>query len=124
MDFQGICDRLRALGAPGLVGADEPRPADPKDKKDKGRAGDPFVLVEPARLVDFLRLCRDDERLGFEMLVDLTATDPAKDAPQLWVNVQLASLRHRHRLSGRPPPRTGGSPPRARGRASSRSTCR
>ena len=47
MDFQGIHDRLRAIGAPGLVEADEPRPADPEDKKDKGRSGEPFVVVEP-----------------------------------------------------------------------------
>jgi len=99
MDFQGIHDRLRAIGAPGLVGADEPRQGDPKDKKDKGRAGDPFVLVDPQRLTDFLRVCRDDERLCFEMLVDLTATDPAKDQAHLWVNVQLLSLRHRQRLA-------------------------
>ena len=45
MDFQGIHDRLRANGAPGLLGADEPRLPDPEVKKDKGRYGDPFVLV-------------------------------------------------------------------------------
>jgi len=99
MDFQGIHDRLRAIGAPGLLGVDEPRAPDPADKKDKGRAGDPFVLVDPQRLVDFLLVCRDDERLRLEMLVDLSATDPAKDDEHLWVNVQLLSLRHRHRLA-------------------------
>jgi NADH-quinone oxidoreductase subunit C len=99
MDFQGIHDRLVAIGAPGLLGADEPRKPDPKDKKDKGRAGDPFVLVDPQRLADFLEVCRDDDRLHFEQLMDLTATDPAKDSPDLWVNVMLLSLKLRHRLS-------------------------
>lgn len=99
MDFQGIHDRLRAIRAPGLVAADLPRKPDPAVKKDKGRAGDPFVVVEPARLADFLRVCRDDERLAFELLVDLSATDPSKDSTDLWINVQLLSLAHRHRLA-------------------------
>ena len=99
MDFQGINDRLRAIRAPGLVAADLPRKPDPAVKKDKGRAGDPFVVVEPARLADFLRVCRDDERLAFELLVDLSATDPSKESADLWINVQLLSLAHRHRLA-------------------------
>lgn len=99
MDFQGIYDRLRAVEAPGLTGCDLPREADPEDKKDKGRAGDPFVLIEPAQWTQFLRVCRDDERLGFEQLVDLSATDPGKDDENFWVNVQLLSLRHKHRLA-------------------------
>ncbi len=99
MDFQGIHDRLRAVQAPGLLAADLPREPDPADKKDKGRYGDPFVLVDPAQLVEFLRVCRDDERLRFEQLVDLSATDPSKDDENLWLNVQLLSLTHRQRLA-------------------------
>jgi NADH-quinone oxidoreductase subunit C len=99
MDFQGIYDRLVALRAPGLLRADEPRPPDPKDKKDKGRAGDPYVLVDREKLPQFLELCRDDDRLHFEQLIDITATDPSKDSTDLWVNVMLLSLKLRHRLS-------------------------
>jgi len=99
MDFQGIHDRLRAIRAPGLVGADEPRPANPEDKKDKGRAGDPFVLVDPQSLPHFLEVCRDDRELSFELVIDLSATDPGKDDEDLWVNVQLLSVRHEHRLA-------------------------
>ena len=99
MDFQGIHDRLRVIEAPGLLEADLPREPDPEDKKDKGRYGDPFVVIDRAQLVDFLRVCRDDERLRFEQLVDLTATDPSKDDEHLWLNVQLLSLAHRHRLA-------------------------
>jgi NADH-quinone oxidoreductase subunit C len=99
MDFQGIHDHLRALEAPGLVRVDEPRAADPEDKKDKGRGGDAYVVVESAKLPEFLALCRDDERLGFEILADLTAVDPAKDDEDFWVIVQLLSVKHRHRLA-------------------------
>jgi NADH-quinone oxidoreductase subunit C len=99
MDFQGIHDRLRAIEAPGLLGADEPRLPNPEDKKDKGRAGDPFVLVDPQRLVDFLTACRDDERLGFDTLMDLTAVDPSADDENLWIIVQLLSLPNKHRLA-------------------------
>ena len=98
MDFRGLHDRLKALRAPGLLGSDEPRAADPADKKDKGRAGDPFLWVDAQVLPKFLELCRDDERLRFECLVDLTATDPSKDDPNLHVVVQLLSLAFRHRL--------------------------
>ena len=98
MDFRGILDRLKVVEAPGMLGVDEPRAADPKDKKDKGRGGDPFVWVEPQQLPAFLECCRDDERLGFEQLIDLTAVDPSKDDPNLWIVVQLLSLAHRHRL--------------------------
>jgi NADH-quinone oxidoreductase subunit C len=99
MDSRGIFDRLKAIGAPGLLAQDEPRKPDPKDKKDKGRFGDPFVLVDPQRLPQFLEVCRDDPRLAFELLVDLSATDPAKDDANLWVNVQLLSITNRHRLA-------------------------
>ncbi|MEX1025817.1 MAG: NADH-quinone oxidoreductase subunit C [Planctomycetota bacterium] len=99
MDFQAIHDRLRAIQAPGLLGADEPRAPDPEDKKDKGRSGDPFVLVDPQRLGPFLEAARSDERLKLDLLADLTATDPAKDDENLWINVQLLSMELKHRLA-------------------------
>jgi len=99
MDFQGIYDRLRAVDAPGLLDCDVPRGPDPEDKKDKGRSGDSYVLIDPAQFAQFMQVCRDDDKLGFEQLVDLTATDPSKDDENLWVNVQLLSLRHKHRLA-------------------------
>jgi NADH-quinone oxidoreductase subunit C len=98
MDFRGILDRLQVVGAPGLLGHDLPRAPDQKDKKDKGRAGDPFVWVDPERLPAFLECCRDDARLSFDLLIDLSAVDPSKDDPNLWVVVHLLSLVHRHRL--------------------------
>lgn len=99
MDFQGIHDRLEAISAPGLEGVDLPRAANPEDKKDKGRSGEAFAIVDPQHLPDFLQACRDDERLSFEVLIDISATDPSKDDENLWINVQLLSIRHKHRLA-------------------------
>ena len=99
MDFQGIYDRLQAIQAPGLTGADTPREPNPEDKKDKGRFGDPYVFVEPKALPAFLEVCREDAQLGFELVVDLTAPDPAKDDEHLWINVQLLPLANKHRLA-------------------------
>jgi len=99
MDFQEICDRLTALGARGVLGADVPREKDPDDKGDLGRAGQSFLLVEPAALIDLLFLCRDDSELEMSQLVDLSATDPVKGGPDLWVNYELLSISKRHRLA-------------------------
>jgi len=99
MDFKGIHDRLRAIQAPGLLGADEPREADPEVEGDKGRAGDPFVLVDPQAMPSFLECCRADSVLSFEMVIDQTATDPGTDEDHFWVNIQLLSLAHKHRLA-------------------------
>ncbi|MEW6073520.1 MAG: NADH-quinone oxidoreductase subunit C [Planctomycetota bacterium] len=101
MDCKGIQDRLLAIGAPGLIGIDLPREPDPKDKKDKGRTGEPFLLVDAQSLPAFLTACRDDPELDFALLVDLTAADPAATAPELWVHVQLLSHTKRHRLAVR-----------------------
>lgn len=103
MDFQGIHDHLRAIRAPGLLAADEPRPPIPGEKhghfKDPGRGGDAFVLVDPEQIVEFLRICRDENRLRFELLIDLTATDPKADDPNLWINLNLLSVERRQRLA-------------------------
>ena len=99
MDFQGIYERLQAIQAPGLTGCDEPRDPNPEDKKDKGRFGDAYVFVEPNALPAFLEAVRADEPLRFEMVADLSATDPSADDENLWINVQLLSLTHKHRLA-------------------------
>ena len=103
MDFQGIHDHLRAIRAPGLLGADEPRPPVPGEKhghfKDPGRGGDSFVLIDPEKIVEFLRVCRDENRLRFELLIDLSATDPKADDPNLWINLNLLSVERRQRLA-------------------------
>ena len=99
MDIKGIHDRLRAIGAPGLLGLDLPREPDPADRKDKGRMGDPYLIADPQELSALLEVCREDSQLAFTMLVDLTATDPAADAEDLWVHVQLLSTTLMHRAA-------------------------
>jgi NADH-quinone oxidoreductase subunit C len=98
MEFQAIHDRLKAIDAPGLLEAQEPREPNKKEK-DPGRGGDSFLVIDPQKLVDFLHVCRDDPKLHFELLIDITASDPGTDDENFWVLVQLLSVEHRHRLS-------------------------
>lgn len=98
MDFQAIYDHLQAIGAPGVVKAEEPRPANKKEK-DPGRVGDSYVLIDPQQIVGFLETCKRDEKLSFELLIDISATDPAVDCEDFWINGNLLSVKHRHRLA-------------------------
>jgi len=65
-------------------------------------AGDQeFLRVEPARLVEVLRFLRDDPRMRFEQLCDLTCVDYLNfpDATDRYgVVYSLLSLTHNHRL--------------------------
>jgi NADH-quinone oxidoreductase subunit C len=77
-----------------------------KDKKLD--AIDPFVVVEPANLVEICRFLRDDPRLHFDLLncisgVDYLELDPKKAPkagfePHTEVVYHLSSLKHRHRF--------------------------
>ncbi|MGH7312963.1 MAG: NADH-quinone oxidoreductase subunit C [Candidatus Rokuibacteriota bacterium] len=65
--------------------------------------GEPTAGVERSAILDVLRFCRDDDRLAFTMLTDLTAVDYLKfpgreDGPRFEVVYQLYSLQHNHRL--------------------------
>jgi len=65
--------------------------------------GDHTAVVARERLVEVLRCCRDDGRLAFDMLMDLTAVDYSKfsgreDGPRFEVVYHLYSVRHNHRL--------------------------
>ncbi|MBI4246642.1 MAG: NADH-quinone oxidoreductase subunit C [Candidatus Rokubacteria bacterium] len=65
--------------------------------------GDHTVVVERARLLDLLRVCRDDPTLDFDVLMDLTAVDSLQypgreDGPRFEVVYHLYSLPHNHRL--------------------------
>src|SRR5438105_15386327 len=78
-----------------------------KDKK--ADAIDPFVVVEPANLLEVCRFLRDDSRLKFELLncisgVDYLEPDPKKVAkagfePHVEVVYHFQSFTHRHRLT-------------------------
>ena len=78
-----------------------------KDKKTE--AIDPYVIVEPAHLLEVCRYLRDDPRLKFELLncvsgVDYLELDPKKAPkagfePHLEVVYHLSSFTHRHRFT-------------------------
>ena len=69
---------------------------------------DPFVVVEPADLLGGCRFLKEDERLAFDLLHDISGVDylepdPKKAAkagfePHVEVVYHLQSFRHRHRF--------------------------
>jgi len=69
---------------------------------------DPFVVIDPADLLEVCRFLRDDPRLRFELLncisgVDYLELDPKKAPkagfePHLEVIYHLSSFTHKHRL--------------------------
>jgi|SRR5215831_15434507 len=79
-----------------------------KIKSKSPDAIDPFVVIEPADLIEVCRFLRDDRRLKFELLncisgVDYLEPDPKKAAkagfePHVEVVYHLSSFTHRHRL--------------------------
>jgi len=79
-----------------------------KIKSEKLDALDPYVVIEPADLVEVCRFLRDDPRLQFDMLncitgIDYCEPDPAKAAkagfePHLEVVYHLTSFVKRHRF--------------------------
>jgi NADH-quinone oxidoreductase subunit C len=77
-------------------------------KGKKADAIDPFVVVEPANLLEICRFLRDDSRLRFELLNCISGVDylepDAKKAPKAGfephgeVVYHLQSFTHRHRF--------------------------
>jgi NADH-quinone oxidoreductase subunit C len=62
------------------------------------RLGDATAVVERARILDALRLLRDDPALQFEMLSDVTAVDLLPKAPRFEVVYHLYSIARNHRV--------------------------
>ena len=62
------------------------------------RLGDATVRVDPARIVEVLRLLRDDPELEFEMLTDVTAVDYVGEVPRFEVVYHLYSVAKNHRV--------------------------
>jgi NADH-quinone oxidoreductase subunit C len=81
----------------------------PKIKAKNAEAIDPFIVVEPADLLEVCRFLRDDGRLKFEILscisgIDYLELDPKKIAkagfePHVEVVYHLQSFTHRHRFT-------------------------
>ena len=79
-----------------------------KIKSSKLDGPDPFVVIDPADLLEVCRFLRDDPRLGFAFLncisgVDYLELDPKKAPkagfePHLEVVYHLSSLTHGHRF--------------------------
>ncbi len=90
MDGQAILDRLSER-VPGAI------------VETHAHRGDHTAVVGRERLVDVLRACRDDDRLAFDMLMDLTAVDYSRypgreDGPRFEVVYHLYSVGENHRL--------------------------
>lgn len=76
---------------------------DPRDSAVRGRYVGTTTVTAPAdRLEEVLRFCRDDERIAFDMLVDLTCVDylafPDLSPARFAVIYSLLSTRHNRRL--------------------------
>jgi NADH-quinone oxidoreductase subunit C len=60
--------------------------------------GDATAVVDRARILDVLRLLRDESDLAFEMLSDVTAVDYLPRTPRFEVVYHLYSVAKNHRL--------------------------
>jgi NADH-quinone oxidoreductase subunit C len=60
--------------------------------------GDATAVVDGARILDVLRLLRDDRDLRFEMLSDVTAVDYLPRLPRFEVVYHLYSIAHNQRV--------------------------
>ncbi len=60
--------------------------------------GDATACVEAARILEVLRLLRDDDELEFEMLSDLTAVDLLGEEPRFELVYHLYSVAKNHRV--------------------------
>ena len=62
------------------------------------RLEDATAQIDPVRVVEVLRLLRDDRELEFEMLMDLTAVDYLGEEPRFEVVYHLYSIARNHRV--------------------------
>ena len=67
------------------------------------RLGDATAVVDKARILDVLRLLRDDPALQFEMLSDVTAVDLMPRTPRFEVVYHLYSVARNHRVRVKAP---------------------
>ncbi|GAB6063482.1 NADH-quinone oxidoreductase subunit C [Deferrisoma palaeochoriense] len=84
-DLTAIVDLLKAEFGDAILGHHEFR-------------GQLSVVVAKDRIVDVATFCRDDERLAFNMLADLTAVDRMPRTPRFEVVYNLYSFPHNRRL--------------------------
>jgi len=73
------------------------------------RLGDATARVDPTRIVEVARLLRDDPKLDFQMLSDVTCVDYLGETPRFEVVYHFYSVEHNQRL--RIKARVGGEQP-------------
>jgi NADH-quinone oxidoreductase subunit C len=69
--------------------------------------GDATALVDPGRILDVLRLLRDDSQLAFDVLSDVTAVDYLPRRPRFEVVYHLYSIPHNWRVRIKAPVEEG-----------------
>ncbi len=62
------------------------------------RLGDATACIDPARILDVLRMLRDDAELEFEMLTDVTAVDYLGQVPRFEVVYHIYSVARNRRV--------------------------
>ncbi len=67
------------------------------------RAGDPFVTVPAAKIVEILTFCRDNAELAFDCLSNLTGVDAPPDDLEVVYHLFSYSKRHSLTLKARVP---------------------
>jgi NADH-quinone oxidoreductase subunit C len=82
LSFKEICDRLRSRFPSFIVETVEPN-------------GDPYIVVDPAQLIDAARFLRDTAELDFDYLASVGGTD---DLTNLWSVIHVYSIRRNHRF--------------------------
>jgi NADH-quinone oxidoreductase subunit C len=60
--------------------------------------GDETAVIESDAVLEIVRFLRDDPKMAFNMLIDLTTVDWQKEEPRFEVVYHLYSLEHRHRI--------------------------
>ena len=86
MEDHGSAALRRLISLPGAV------------QETHARLGDATAVVERGRILDVLRLLRDDPELSFEMLTDLTCVDYLGEEPRFEVVYHLYSVAKNHRV--------------------------
>lgn len=73
-------------------------------KIDKGHV---VANIKNEKILEFLELCKSDDALYFEMLMDLTAVDWLNRVPRFDVVYHLYSVKHNHRIRIKVPLKDG-----------------
>lgn len=71
------------------------------------RLGDMTAIVDKDQIVEMCEYLRNDDKMSFEMLADLTVVDYLQRQPRFEVVYHLYSMTHKHRLRLRAPVEEG-----------------